>query len=265
MCAVRGDNEGVAMLQFENRVVLITGGANGIGRATAQAFAREGARVVVSDLADGAGEETVSSIRKAGGEARYVRTDVRDAAQVAALVTGTVQAYGRLDVAFNNAGIEGSQAPIADLSEESWERVLRVNLTAVFLCMKHQLAQMTKQGEGAIVNNASILGQVGFANASAYVAAKHGLLGLTRCAALEYSTRGIRVNAVCPGFIVTPMLERAGLLQDDATRKTIESLHAMKRMGKPEEVAEAVLFLASAKASFIAGHPLLVDGGYVAQ
>lgn len=253
------------MRQFENQVVLVTGGANGIGRATAFAFAREGARVVVSDLAEPAGEETVSAIRSAGGEARFVRSDMRDAAQIAMLVDGTVKAYGRLDVAFNNAGIEGTPGSIADLSEENWERVLRVNLTSVFLCMKYQLAQMLEQGGGAIVNNASILGQVAFPNASAYVAAKHGLLGLTKCAALEYAASGIRVNAVCPGFIVTPMLERAGLLQDEGTRKMLESLHAMKRMGRPEEVAEAVLFLASPKASFIAGHPLLVDGGYVVQ
>jgi len=253
------------MREFEDQVVLVTGGSNGIGRATAIAFAREGARVVVSDLANQAGEETVATIRAAGGDARYVHTDVRDAEQIASLVSGTVRDYGRLDVAFNNAGIEGTQAPIAELSEENWERVIRVNLTSVFLCMKHELAQMTKQGSGAIINNASILGQVAFANASAYTAAKHGLLGLTQCAALEYAARGIRVNAVCPGFIVTPMLERAGLLDDEAVRKSIENMHAMKRMGRPEEVAEAVLFLASQKASFIAGHPLLVDGGYVAQ
>lgn len=253
------------MADFENQVVLITGGANGIGRATAAAFAREGARVIVSDITAQAGEETVGAIRAAGGDARYVQADMRDGEQIAALVQGTVREFGRLDVAFNNAGIEGTMAPIDELSEESWERVLRVNLTSVFLCMKHELAQMTKQGSGAIVNNASILGQVGFANAAAYTAAKHGLLGLTRCAALEYAARGIRVNAVCPGFIVTPMLERAGLLQNDEVRKTIEAMHAMKRMGRPEEVAEAVLFLASQKASFVAGHPLLVDGGYVAQ
>jgi NAD(P)-dependent dehydrogenase (short-subunit alcohol dehydrogenase family) len=251
--------------QFENQVALVTGGSNGIGRATAIAFAREGAKVVVSDMADAAGEETVALIRAAGGVARYVRADVRDALQVEALVSGTVKAYGRLDVAFNNAGIEGSMAPIAELSEENWERVLRVNLTGVFLCMKYELEQMVKQGSGAIVNNASILGHVAFANASAYTAAKHGLIGLTRCAALEYSARGIRVNAVCPGFIVTPMLERAGLLADPAVRSMLEGLHAMKRMGQPEEVAEAVLFLSSPKASFIAGHPLLVDGGYVVQ
>jgi NAD(P)-dependent dehydrogenase (short-subunit alcohol dehydrogenase family) len=251
--------------QFEDQVALVTGGSNGIGRATAVAFAREGAKVIVSDTADAPGEETVAAIRAAGGEARYVRCDVSDGAQIASLVRGTVKIYGRLDVAFNNAGIEGTLAPIAELAEEAWERVLRVNLTGVFLCMKYQIERMLEQGSGAIVNNASILGQVGFANASAYAAAKHGLLGLTRCAALEYSARGIRVNAVCPGFIVTPMLERAGMLNDPATRAMIEGLHAFKRMGQPEEVAEAVLFLASSKASFVAGHPLLVDGGYVAQ
>ena len=259
-------NEGNDMAnQFNDQVVLITGGSNGIGRATALAFAREGAQVVICDLADAAGEETVAAIRSAGGRARYVRTDMRDSAQIATLVKSTIKTYGKLDVAFNNAGIEGTLAPIAELAEEDWDRVLRVNLTAVFTCMKYQLAEMLPRGQGVIVNNASILGHVGFANASAYTAAKHGLLGLTRCAALEYASRGIRVNAICPGFIVTPMLERAGLMQDAATRGAIEAMHAMKRMGRPEEVAEAVLFLASPAASFVAGHPLLVDGGYVAQ
>jgi NAD(P)-dependent dehydrogenase (short-subunit alcohol dehydrogenase family) len=216
-------------------------------------------------VADSAGEQTVAEIRQNGGNGRYVRTDMRDSAQIADVVKNTVKAYGKLDVAFNNAGIEGPLASIADLSEEDWERVLRINLTAVFACMKYELGVMVPRGSGVIVNNASILGHVAFPNASAYTAAKHGVLGLTRSAALEYSARGIRVNAVCPGFIVTPMLERAGLMQDAATRGAIEAMHAMKRMGRPEEVAEAVLFLASPAASFIAGHPLLVDGGYVAQ
>ena len=251
--------------EFKGKVVLITGGANGIGRATAIAFAREGAKVVVSDVVPDAGEQTVAMIRAAGGEARYVHADVAKPGDVANLVAGTVAAYGRLDVAFNNAGIEGTLAPLADLPVEVWDRVLAVNLSAVFLCMKHEIAQMVRQRGGAIVNNASILGSVAFPGASAYVAAKHGLLGLTRTAAVEYATQGIRVNAVCPGFIVTPMLERAGLLSDEAMRKTLESLHPLNRLGSPDEVAEAVLFLASSKASFITGHPLLVDGGYVAK
>lgn len=253
------------MRDFESQVALVTGGASGIGRATALAFARAGALVVVSDVLDGAGEETVGAIRQAGGEARFAHADVSNAAQVSALIRGTVQSYGRLDIAFNNAGIEGALAPVGELDDENWDRVIRTNLTSVFLCMKHEISQMLRQGGGAIVNNASILGQVGFANAAAYTASKHGVLGLTRAATLEYAARGIRVNAVCPGFVVTPMLERAGLLKEEATRKVVEGLHAQKRLGMPEEIAAAVLFLASAKASFMAGHPLVVDGGYLAQ
>jgi NAD(P)-dependent dehydrogenase (short-subunit alcohol dehydrogenase family) len=250
---------------FENQVVLITGAGNGIGRATALAFAREGARVVVSDIADADGESVVAAIREAGGEARYAHANVALSRDAEALVRGTVQAYGRLDVAFNNAGIEGASAPVAEQSEEDWQRVLGVNLTGVFHCMKYELLHMVRLGAGAIINNASILGHVGFANASAYTAAKHGVLGLTRAAALEYAPKGIRINAVCPGFVVTPMLERAGLLADPNVRKAIENLHALKRLGNPEEVAEAVLFLASPRSSFVIGHPLFVDGGYVAQ
>ncbi len=253
------------MRDFESQVALVTGGASGIGRATALAFARAGALVVVSDVLDGAGEETVAAIRSAGGEARFAHCDVSNAEQVRGLVRGTVQSYGRLDVAFNNAGIEGALAPVGELADEDWERVIRTNLSSVFFCMKNEISQMLKQGGGAIVNNASILGQVGFANAAAYTAAKHGVIGLTRAATLEYATRGIRVNAVCPGFVVTPMLERAGLLREEAARKAIEGMHAQKRMGMPEEIAAAVLFLASPKASFVAGHPLVVDGGFLAQ
>ncbi len=251
--------------ELKGKVAIVTGAALGIGQATALLFAQEGARVVVADVNDNAGEQTVAKIRKAGGDARYAHCDVSDAAQVRVMIDGTVQAWGRVDIAFNNAGIEGAQGPLGALTEADFAKVIAVNLTGAFLCMKYELAQMEKQGGGAIVNNASILGQVGFANAGAYTAAKHGLIGLTQAAALEYATKGIRVNAVCPGFIVTPMLERAGFLSDEAAHKMLEGLHPMKRLGRPEEVAEVVLFLSSPRASFITGHPLLVDGGYVAQ
>jgi NAD(P)-dependent dehydrogenase (short-subunit alcohol dehydrogenase family) len=251
--------------ELEGLVAVVTGAGNGIGRATALAFAREGAKVVVSDVDGRAGEETVAQVRRAGGEARFAAADVSKEADVISLIEGTVKSYGRLDVAFNNAGISGTQAAVADLTEVQWAQVLAVNLTGVFLCMKHELLHMEKQGRGAIINNASILGTVGFAGAAAYTASKHGVLGLTKVAAIEYATKGIRVNAVCPGFIVTPMLENAGLLADSTVRKTLENMHAQKRMGNPSEVAEAVTFLASSRASFITGHPLLVDGGFVSM
>jgi NAD(P)-dependent dehydrogenase (short-subunit alcohol dehydrogenase family) len=244
---------------------LVTGGANGIGRATALAFAREGARVVVCDVDGRGGEETVVQIRPAGGDAQFAAADISKESDVINLIDGTLRSYGQLDVAFNNAGISGAQGPVTTLTEAEWAHVLAINLTGVFLCMKHELVQMEKQGSGSIINNASILGTVGFAGAAAYTASKHGVLGLTKVAAIEYATKGVRVNAVCPGFIVTPMLERAGLLSNDAVKKQIEALHAMHRLGNPAEVAEAVVFLASGRASFITGHPLLVDGGFVSM
>ncbi|MBN1206046.1 MAG: SDR family oxidoreductase [Myxococcaceae bacterium] len=245
------------------KVALVTGAAFGIGRATALNFAAEGAKVVVSDVAR-EGEETVSLIRGAGGEAVFMRADISKANEVQALVYGAVKAFGRLDVAFNNAGIGGPQLPVSELPEEAWQKVLAVNLTGVFLCMKYELQQMEKQGGGAIVNNASILGTVAFANSSAYTASKHGVLGLTKTAALECATKNIRVNAVCPAFIQTPMLQSAGLLEPEA-RKALEAMHPVRRLGLPEEVARVVTFLASDQASFVTGHPMLVDGGYVAQ
>lgn len=251
--------------ELEGKVALVTGASAGIGRATARAFAREGARVVVSDVDGRGGEETVALIRSDGGVAHFASADISRESDVITLMDGVLRSFGCLDVAFNNAGIAGTQAPVAQLTEGEWSRVLSVNLTGVFLCMKHQLAQMVAQGTGSIVNNASILGTVGFAGAAAYTAAKHGVLGLTKVAAIEYATKGIRVNAVCPGFIETPMLERAGLLADSQVRQTIENLHAVKRLGTAEEVAEAVVFLASSRASFITGHPLLVDGGFVSM
>ena len=250
---------------FHTKVALITGGSAGIGRATALAFAREGARVVIADVDVEGGEGTARLVRTAGGEALFVPTDVSRTTDVRTLVERTVATYGRLDYACNNAGIEGTQAPTADYPEEIWNRVININLTGVWLCMKYEIPQMLTQGGGVIVNMASILGTVGFPNAAAYVAAKHGLIGLTRTAAIEYAPRGIRVNAVCPAFITTPMLDRAGLLTNPEVYATIVNLHPIKRLGKPEEVAEAVIWLCSDAASFVTGHALLVDGGYVAQ
>jgi NAD(P)-dependent dehydrogenase (short-subunit alcohol dehydrogenase family) len=247
-----------------DRVALVTGGSAGIGRATAQAFARAGSRVVVSDVDDAAGEETVQLIRDAGGDAIYVHCDVADSAEVQALVARTVDAYDRLDLAFNNAGIEGTPAPTAECTEENWKRVLDVNLTGVWFCMRFEINQMLRQGGGAIVNCSSVAGLVGFPGAPAYVASKHAIVGLTKTAALEYATRGIRVNAVCPGVIRTAMIDRY-TRGDPAAVAQITAIEPIGRMGTPEEVADAVLWLCSDGASFVTGQAIAVDGGLVSR
>jgi NAD(P)-dependent dehydrogenase (short-subunit alcohol dehydrogenase family) len=257
----------MAEQQFSGKVALVTGAASGIGRACAQLFAERGAPVIVSDVAAEGGEETVRLIEEAGGEAAFIRADVSEAREVEALVGGSVESFGRLDCAVNNAGIEGVLAPTADYPEEAWNRVLAINLTGVFLCMKHEIPRMLDGGGGAIVNMASILGLVGFANAPAYTTAKHGLIGLTKVAALEYATLGVRVNALCPGFIETPMVMERGVEAGThpEVQEQIAELHPMGRMGKSEEIAEAAVWLCSDAASFVTGHAMTADGGYVAQ
>ena len=252
--------------QFMGKVALVTGASSGIGRASARAFARQGASVVVSDVAVEGGEETVRLIEEDGGEASFVEADVSKAAEVEALVGRTVEAYGRLDYAFNNAGIEGRMATnTADYPEEDWDRVIAINLKGVWLCMKHEIPQMLGQGGGSIVNNSSVEGLVGLQGTSAYAASKHGVVGLTKTVALEYAQSGIRVNAVCPGLIRTPMVERytGGDAETEAQWAAI--FEPVGRMGSAEEVAEAVVWLCSDAASFVTGHAMAVDGGFVAR
>lgn len=253
------------MKLFEGKVAVITGAGSGIGRACALAFAAQGAKVIVADIAVADGEETVGLIQTAGGKSTFVPCNVAKSADVSSLMMESVRTYGRLDYACNNAGVGGPPKITDDYSEADWRAVIDVNLTGAWLCMKYELPIMVRQGNGVIVNMASILGKVGFATAPAYVAAKHGLIGLTQTAALEYATKNIRVNAVCPGFIYTPLLEKAGMQAGSEMHTQISNLHPMKRMGTSEEVAGAVTWLCSDAASFVTGHALMVDGGYTAQ
>jgi NAD(P)-dependent dehydrogenase (short-subunit alcohol dehydrogenase family) len=246
------------------KVALVTGASSGIGRATALAFAREGAKVVVADVTVEGGEETVAQVKKAGGEAIFVKTDVSKAVEVEALVAKAVATYGRLDCAHNNAGIAGNAKTIVDDTEDNWDRILAINLKGVWLCMKYEIAHMLKQGGGAIVNTASGAGLIGVRRGGAYVASKHGVVGLTKTAALEYAKAGIRVNCVCPGPIDTPMLQGIG----GSNQVVIERMVAAQpggRLGKPAEIAEAAVWLCSDAASFVTGLPMPVDGGYTAQ
>ena len=252
--------------QLDGKVALVTGGASGIGRATALALAREGAKLIIADMNDDGGQQTVHMIIEQGGDATFVQVDVTQAREVEAMISTTVETYGRLDCAHNNAGI-GSRPRVLlhELPEESWDRVLSINLKGVWLCMKYEIMQMLKQGGGAIVNTASIMGLVGsWSRSGAYNASKHGVVGLTKTAALEYATSGIRVNAVCPGYIRTPLIEEA-LTSNPEMEAEIVARHPVGRMGHPEEIAAAVVWLCSDAASFVTGHTMTVDGGYVAQ
>jgi NAD(P)-dependent dehydrogenase (short-subunit alcohol dehydrogenase family) len=246
------------------KVALVTGGASGIGRATALTFAREGAKLIIADMNVDGGQQTVHMITEQGGEAIFVKTDVSKAVEVQALISKAVETYGRLDCAHNNAGISGGgRALTAEYLEETWHHVIAVNLTGVWLCMKYAIPQMLHQGGGVIVNTASVAGLIGGAGNSAYDASKHGVIGLTKTAALEYAKQGIRVNCVCPGYIQTPMTARG--MNDPERMARIIASEPMGRVGTPEEVAEAVVWLCSDAASFVTGHTMTVAGGYVAQ
>jgi NAD(P)-dependent dehydrogenase (short-subunit alcohol dehydrogenase family) len=249
---------------LDGKVALVTGAASGIGRQSALAFAKAGAKVVVSDVTVDAGEETVSMIKKAGGDAFFVKADVSKAADVNALVAAAVGKYGKLDCAHNNAGIEGVLGPCGECTEENWDRTIAINLTGVFLCCKAEIAQFLKQGGGVIVNTASVAGLVGFAGIPAYTASKHGVNGLTKQIALDYAKANIRVNSVCPGVINTPMIERftGG---DPEALKAFTATEPVGRLGEPSEIADAVVYLCTDKASFITGINMPVDGGFVAQ
>jgi NAD(P)-dependent dehydrogenase (short-subunit alcohol dehydrogenase family) len=248
---------------FEGKVALVTGGAGGIGRVTALAFAQAGAAVVVADRDDAAAELVVKEITSSGGRAAAVQVDVTRNEDVKRMVAFTVERFGRLDAAFNNAGIELEAQPTHECEEDTFDRVIGVNLKGVWLCMKHEITQMLAQGGGAIVNTASVAGLVGAPMMPAYCGSKHGVIGLTKAAAAEYGRHKIRINAVCPGVINTPMMERA-FAADPRRQPRMERLHLLKRVGQPEEIAEAVLFLCSDAASFVTGHPMAVDGGMVA-
>jgi NAD(P)-dependent dehydrogenase (short-subunit alcohol dehydrogenase family) len=250
------------LLDYTGKVVLVTGGSTGIGRATAIAFARQGARVAIGSPSD-TGQQTVDAIRAFGGEALFVATDVSNAASVAALVQATIDTFGALDCAFNNAGILPPTAALADIDVHDFDRVIGVDLKGVFLSMKYEIQAMLRLGGGAIVNTASVAGVIADPGMAAYVAAKHGVIGLTRAAALDYATQGIRVNAVAPGIVRTPMIER--WLQDPAFATQLLAGSPMHRAADPEEIAGTVLFLCSSMASFTTGQVYLADGGQTAH
>jgi NAD(P)-dependent dehydrogenase (short-subunit alcohol dehydrogenase family) len=249
--------------ELEGKVGLVTGGTSGIGRATAVLFAKAGAKVVVAGRREREGKETVELVRAAGGDGLFVKTDRSKASEVDALIHKAVEKFGRLDIAFNNAGIEGVWVSIISQSEEDWDRTIETNLKGVWLCLKYEIRQMLKQGGGgAIVNMASVMGLVGASGAAAYTASKHGVVGLTKAAALETARSGIRINVVCPAVIESLMAER--LYGAPEVHKSVLSLHPIGRFGRPTEIAEAVVWMCSDRASFMTGQSVVLDGGFLA-
>ena len=249
------------MKSFSNKVVIVTGAGSGIGHATALAFAQEGAKVVVSDIDSKMGLSTVEEIKKNNGEAFFVKCDVSSEEEVKNLVSKTVEKYGRLDCAYNNAGVEGKVSTTTECTSDNWDRTINVNLKGTWLCMKYEIPEMLKNGKGSIVNCSSIAGLVGFETIPAYVASKHGVIGLTETASLEFAKQNIRVNAVCPGVIQTPMLDRF----TNHNEQAMAQQDPMGRVGKPEEIADSVLWLCSDKSSYVTGQAIAVDGGWVAH
>lgn len=251
---------------FEGKVALVTGAGGGIGRAAALTLAARGARVIVSDVQDGPGEETVRMIAENGKEARFIKADVSVSVDVHALVQRALDTFGRLDIAVNNAGIGGPNALTADYPEAEWNHIIGVNLTGVWLCMKHEIPEMLRIGGGVIVNVASVMGLTALSMVCGYTAAKHGVVGLTRTAAMEYAEKGIRIAAVCPGFVETPMMDEAaeiGGVPKEDFYKALAGFPALKRVAKPREIAEAIVWMCSDAAAYVVGSPLVVDGGWL--
>ena len=254
-----------SVFKFDGKVAFVTGGASGIGRATALAFAQAGARVAVADVGEQANQETARLIEQNGGRALAVRCDVTRGKDIKDALEKTIATFGRLDFAFNNAGIEPKKpAPVADYDEGEWNRIIDIDLRGVFLCMKHEIPLILKSGGGAIVNTSSGAGVIGIKGSPAYTAAKHGVIGLTRAASLDYAGQNIRINAVCPGYIDTPMMGRFTGGTDEGRAKVI-SEEPIGRMGRPEEIANTVLWLCSDGAGFVLGHALIADGGQTVQ
>ena len=253
------------MKKLENKTVFITGGLSGIGKACAIAAAKEGANIAIADLKSDTADQSMEEIKKENFKAIFIECDVSSFTQVEAAIQKTISTFGTLDVALNNAGIGGKSYKVGDMPEQEWLKVIGINLNGVFNCMKHELAQMEIQKKGAIVNMSSVMGKVGIPTSSHYVASKHAVIGLTQTAALEYATEGIRINAICPGFIDTPLLTKIGINRHADAKQHIIGLHPMKRLGKAEEIANGFIFLACDDSSFVSGTALEIDGGYLAE